>query len=130
MELTNKDYDEIVTKIVQNIINQSAYADKKIILWDFQQTAPMDRLYYNVACLVADLFDFPIYLQMPFFEYLKFKRKRKTRKNLHWVRRNADWVCAECKTSVYIIMDFIREYFDINPSVFEEINDAYYGWID
>ena len=130
MELTNKDYDEIVSKIVQNIINQSSYADNKIILWDFQQTSPPDRLYYNVACMVADLFDYPIYLQMPFFEYLKFKFKRRTRKNLHWVRRNADWLRLENKTSVYIIMDYVREYFDIDMNIFTEINNAYYGWIE
>lgn len=127
---TNKQYDEIVSKIMQNVLNQSTYTDNTIVLWDFQQTAPMDRLYYNVACIVADLTDIKLYVQMPFFEYLLFKFKRRKRKNLHWVSRHAEWVNPEGKTSVYIIMDFIREYFDIEMSVFEEINNAYYGWID
>ena len=123
-------YDDIVGKVMLNVQNQAAYAKGKIILWDFQQTAPTDRLYYNVACIVSDLFNMQIYLQMPLFEYLKFKRKRKSRKNLHWVSRKAKWVSQESKTSVYIIMDFIREFFDIDISLFKDINDTYYGWIE
>jgi hypothetical protein len=90
----------------------------------------MDRLYYNVACIVADLTDKQLYIQMPFFEYLRFKFKRRQRKNLHWVSRHAKWVNPEGKTSVYIIMDYIREYYGIEMDVFEEINNAYYGWIE
>ena len=130
MELTNKEYDEIVSKIVQNVLNQSTYTNNTIILWDFQQSASMDRLYYNVACIVADLTDKQLYIQMPFFEYLRFKFKRRQRKNLHWVSRYAKWVNPEGKTSVYIIMDYIREYYGIEMDAFEEINNAYYGWIE
>ena len=127
---TNKQYDEIVSKIIQNIINQSTYTNNEIVLWDFKQTKHTDRLYFNVACIVADMFDKQIYLQMPFFEYIKFKYKRRKRKNLHWVGRNAKWVSNEGKTSVYIIMEFIREYFDISEKLFADINNEYYGWIE
>ena len=127
---TNKQYDEIVSKIIQNILNQSTYTNNEVVLWDFQQTKHTDRLYFNVACIVADMFDKQIYIQMPFFEYIKFKYKRRKRKNLHWVGRNAKWVSNEGKTSVYIIMDFIREYFDISEKLFADINNEYYGWIE
>ena len=131
MELeTNKQYDEIVGTIIQNVLSQSNFSKGTIVLWDFQLSVSIDRLYYNVACIVADMFDKQIYLQMPFFEYIKFKYKRRKRKNLHWISRKADWISIEAKTSVYIIMDYVREFYDINVQVFEDINNEYYGWIE
>lgn len=127
---TNKEYDEIVGKIMQNVINQSTYTNNKIVLWDFQQLQSPDRLYYNVACIVADLFEQQIYLQMPLLDFLKFKRKHKKRKNIHWVSKNARWIPVEGQTSVYIIMDFIRSYYGFEMNKFKEINDEYYGWIE
>ena len=127
MELkTNKEYDAIVGTIMQNVLAESHRADGKIVLWDFQQDQPMDRLYYHVACLISDIYNQQIYLEMKLFDYLKFKKANKKRKNLHWVWRKHNSLPDECKTSVYIIMDFIRSYYDIPVKTFEEINKEYY----
>lgn len=124
-------YNQIVGTIMQNVFAERNVADK-IVLWDFQESQPMDRLYFNVASIVADMGKERMYVQMPLFAYLKMKwKRRKTRKNLCWcgplrARRLPD----EAKTSVYILMDYVREYYDIAPDIFEEINNEFYGWVE
>jgi len=127
MELkTNKEYDAIVGTIMQNVLAESHRADGKIVLWDFQHDQPMDKLYYHAACLISDIYNKQIYLEMKLFDYLKFKKANKKRKNLHWVWRKHNSLPDDCKTSVYIIMDFIRDYYNIPIETFEEINKEYY----
>lgn len=123
---TNKQYDEIVAKLMQNILAEANLADGKIVLWDFQPTNTLDRLYYHVACIVADLFEKDIYLEMSFWEYLRFKRKNKNRKNLHWVWRKHTKLPDECKTSIYIIVECVREYFKVPITIFDDILKEYY----
>ena len=127
MELeNNKLYDQIVGTIIQNVLAESNRADGKIVLWDFQAEEPMDRLYYHVACMAADLFDKPIYLEMQFFDYLKFKIKNKKRKNLHWVWRKHTSLPDECKTSIFFILEHVSNYYEVPIEIFEEINKEYY----
>ena len=125
---TNKQYDEIVRTIMQNVVNQSTYTDGKVVLWDFQQNCDADKLYYNVACIVADLFNEQIYIQMPFFQFLKLKYKQRKRKNIHWIDRKTNKINAMGKTSVYIIMNYIKDYYQIDEQKFADINNEYYGW--
>lgn len=128
---TEIEYNRIVGTIMQNVLAERNIANK-IILWDFQESQPMDRLYFNVTSIVADMGKECMYIQMPLFTYLKMKwKRRKTRKNLHWcgplmARKLPD----KAKTSVYIIMDCVREYYNITPEVFEAINNEFYGWVD
>lgn len=131
MELkTNKEYDQIVGTIMQNVLAESNRAGGKIVLWDFQPTNSIDRLYYHVACIVSDIYDKQVYLEMGFIDYLKFKIANKKRKNLHWVWRKYTSLPEECKTSVYILMDFIREYYNTPIETFDKINKEYYENID
>lgn len=122
-------YNQIVGTIMQNVLAERNIANK-IILWDFQESQPMDRLYFNVASIVADMDKECMYIQMPLFTYLKMKwKRRKTRKNLRWCgplmkKRLPD----EAKTSVYILVDYVREYYDESYEIFEEINNEFYGW--
>jgi hypothetical protein len=122
-------YDEVVATIMSNIIVER-FRCGKIVLWDFQEDNDWDRLYFNVAAIVADMNHEAIYLQMPYHKYLKMKwRRRKQRKNLRYLYSwRAYNVPPENKTSVYIIMDFVREYHKLPESYFKEINDKYYGW--
>ena len=123
-------YNQIVGTIMQNVFAERNVANK-IVLWDFQESQPMDRLYFNVASIVADMGKERMYLQMPFIDYLKLKWQfRKKRKNLRWcspimTRELPD----ESKTSLYIIMSFIAEYYNIDMKVFEDIQKEFYGWI-
>lgn len=124
-------YDEIVNTVLMNILVERERCGK-ILLWDFNPIDHGDRLYFNVAAIVADLNKEPIYLNMHLFDYLKFKRKRrKSRKNLRYFGpHKAAALDDEHKTSIYIIMDYIRETMGFDYSLYKEINDAYYGWID
>ena len=63
-------------------------------------------------------------------EVLKMKwKRRKTRKNLRWV---SPWMAEKlpdkAKTSIYLIVDFVREYYGVPYEIFEKINDEFYGW--
>ena len=122
-------YDEVVATIMSNIIVER-FRCGKIVLWDFQEDNDWDRLYFNVAAIVADMNHEAIYLQMPYHKYLKMKwKRRKQRKNLRYLYSwRADSVPQENRTSVYILMDFIREYHKLPESFFKEVNDKYYGW--
>lgn len=131
-EFTNEKptYDEVVATIMSNIIVER-HRCSKIVLWDFQEDNDWDRLYFNVAAIVADMNKEPIYLQMPFWKYIKMKwKRRKQRKNLRYLFSwRAKDVPLENRTSVYILMDFVREFYNLPQSYFKKINDEYYGWI-
>ena len=132
MDINNtKKYDEIVGTILQNVLAEYKRAGK-IILWDFQEEQDLDRLYFNVAAMVSDIKGIPIYVQMPLLPYLEMKwKRRKTRKNLRRLTQAAaEQLPDESRTSVFIIMDFIREFYDVELGVFKEINDTYYGWVE
>lgn len=124
-------YNQIVGTILQNVLAERNITDK-IILWDFQESQPMDRLYFNVASIAADVGKECMYVQMPLFAYLKMKwKRRKTRKNLRWCNPlRARKLPDEAKTSVYILMDYVREYYDVSYDTFEKINNEFYGWVE
>ena len=124
-------YDEIVNTILKNILVERERCGK-ILLWDFNPIDHGDRLYFNIAAIVADINKEPIYLNMHLFDYLKFKwKRRKSRKNLRYFGLNhASKLDNEHKTSIYIIMDFIREQMNFNYSLYKDINDEYYGWVE
>lgn len=127
MESKYEKYDEIIQVIMTNIEVERG-RNGKYLLYDFQPELTMDKLYYNATAIMADLNHEPIYIDLPFFDYMKFRRERRKRKNLKWFgplkkRKLSD----DCKTSAYIIMDFIREVMELDESIFEEINSEYYG---
>ena len=127
---TEKKYDEIIGTIIQNVISERRIAGK-IVLWDFQEPQSMDRLYFNVASIVSDMNGEKLYIQAPLLTYLEMKwKRRKSRKNLRWCGPlMAHQLPDEAKTSVYIIMDYIRGYYNEPYEIFEEINNEFYGWI-
>ena len=124
-------YDEIVNTILKNILVERERCGK-ILLWDFNPVDHGDRLYFNIAAIVADINKEPMYLNMPLFDYLKFKwKRRKSRKNLRYFGLNqAAKLDDEHKTSIYIIMDFVREQMGFDYSLYKDINDEYYGWVE
>lgn len=123
-------YDTVVGTIMSNIIVERQRCGK-IILWDFQEDNDWDRLYFNVAAIIADMNKELIYLQMPFWEYVKMKwKRRKQRKNLRYLSRSrAENIPCESRTSIYIIMSFIAEFYNLDKDDFGKINSEYYGWV-
>lgn len=122
------EYDRVVSIIIQNILVERARCGK-FLLYDFNKSQTEDKLYYNIMTLISDLEKELIYIDMPLFQYIKFKLRRiKTRKNLRWFGPIQKMKLSnENKTSVYIIMDFIREQLNLSDTFFEEINKEYYG---
>ena len=122
-------YDEIVNTILKNILVERERCGK-ILLWDFNPVDHGDRLYFNIAAIVADINKEPIYLNMPLFDYLKLKwKRRKSRKNLRYFGPNhAAKLDDEHKTSIYLITDFVCEQLNVSRDLLKEINDTYYGW--
>lgn len=131
MEEKYKQYDNVVSTIMMNIIIEKQRCGK-FLIYDFDQTDDGNKLYFNVMTVAADLAKEKIYLDMPLLDFIFFwKKRRKKRSNLRWLnpfqkRKLSD----ENKTSALIIMDFICEQLNLNYHLFKEINDEYYGWID
>lgn len=123
-------YDTVVGTIMSNVIVERQRCGK-IILWDFQEDNDWDRLYFNVAAIVADMNHEVMYLQMPFWKYIKMKwKRRKQRKNLRYLSRSrAEEVPIESRTSIYIIMSFVAEFYNLDKDYFGKINSKYYGWV-
>lgn len=123
------EYDKVVNVIAQNVLVERQRCGK-FLLYNFDQTQNEDRLYYNVMAVMADVKKEKLYIDMPFFQYVKFKLHRfRVRRNLRWfgpIQKKK--LSDENKTSVYIIMDFIREQLNLTDNFFKEINDEYYGW--
>ena len=130
-ETVYKTYDSIVSTVMMNILVERERCGK-FLLYDFKGNNGAEKLYFNVAAIASDLRKEPIYLDMPLIDYIKFWLKRhKSRKNLRWFgpiskRKLAD----EHKTSVYILMDFIREQLNFDEKIYDDINNEYYGWVD
>ena len=119
-------YDKIINTIYLNVCAERNKAGD-IILWDFQSDNPIDRLYFHVATAASDIYECRVYLDMPFFKFWKFCRKNKGRKNLCWISpRLKKLYPSEIKTSVYLIMEYVKDFYNISMDTFKEINEAYY----
>ena len=119
-------YDKIVNSIYLNVCAERKRAGE-IIIWDFQPENPADLLYYNVATAASDVEECDVYLDMPLLKFWKFCREHKGRKNLCWMSpRLKKTYPAEVKTSVYIVMDYVRMHYNIPIGMFKRINEAYY----
>lgn len=130
-ENRDKQYNEIVGSIINNVLAERQRCGK-IILWDFQPDNDMDRLYFNVAAIVANMNREPMYLDMSLWKFLKMRIKRKKAgRNLYYLTKSTKKeIPVENKTSIYILMDFIREYHGISEETFKKINDEFYGWVE
>ena len=131
MENKYKLYDSVVSTIMSNVMVECARCGK-ILLYDFKPELDMDKLYFNVAAIVADMSKEKLYLHMPFWDYVRFRMKFwKKRTNLKWFSPWAEKkLKEEYKTSVDMIMFFVSEQLDVLIDLFKEINDEYYGWVD
>lgn len=123
-------YDSVVTTIMTNVLVERERCGK-FLLYDFDPNLDLDRLYFNVAAIAADIRRENLYLHMPFWSYVKFRIKRwKKRMNLKWFSPSqAKELDDDHKTSVTILMYFIADQLNIPTDLFKEINDAYYGWV-
>lgn len=124
-------YNQIVGSIINNVLAERNRCGK-IVLWDFRPENDMDKLYFNVAAIVANMGQEPIYLDMNLWQYIKMKWKRKKAgRNLRYLNCfKKEEIPPENKTSIYILMDFIREFHNIPIETFTEINNEFYGWVD
>jgi hypothetical protein len=132
-EAEKKENNQLVAIIADNILVERQRMNGKIILWDFQQEQETDRLYYHVATLMSDVLSEDVYLEMPLFDFLIFKwKRRKGRKNLKRVNSKIkNEIEINDRTSIYEIMMFIQKEFNLASNKFEEINDCFYGeWIE
>ena len=131
MDNTYTLYDTVVSTIMSNVMVERARCGK-ILLYDFRPELDMDKLYFNVAAIVADMSREKLYLHMPLRDYIRFRMKFwKKRTNLRWFSPWAEKKLEDGnKTSVGIIMSFVEEQLKLPKGLFKEINDAYYGWWD
>ena len=124
-----KQYDEIVGALMTNAIVEKERGGK-YLLYDFHAENEMERLYFNVVALAADMNMAKFYVDAPLLTYLKLKLTRgRKQKNMRWLNPiQKSRLDDQFKTSAYIIADFVRESFNVDEELFKEINDTYYGW--
>ena len=69
---------------------------------------------------------------MPLRSFLKMKwKRRKGRKNLRWIPWwSLSKIEPECKTSVYILVDFVRNFYKVDEEFMANLNKEYYGWVE
>ena len=64
-------YDSVVSTIMTNVMVERTRCGK-FLLYDFKPELDMDRLYFNVSAIAADMMREKLYLHMPFFDLLKY----------------------------------------------------------
>lgn len=126
-----KEYDRVVQTIMTNIFVEKE-RNGKFIIYNFDPQIDSHKLYFNVTAIAADLINEKVYLDMGLLDYIKFWKKRsKKRSNLKWFSPFHKYkMDDEFKVDTSKLMDFIADELDIKRSLFKEINDKYYGWID
>lgn len=125
------EYDRIVRTIATNVIVERSRCNKYII-HNFISQYDSHKLLFNVTTAMADLNNEKIYLDMSLLDYLKFKKKRgKNRLNLRWFgpfhKRKMD---TNLMVDASVLMNFIANSSNIDTTLYKEINDEYYGWVD
>ena len=106
-------YDKIMADVVANVITEAGRTDNKIYLKWFDPGYGGHKTYFYGALVASDVCKIPIYLDMPFFKYLKFKFSNwKRRKQLHWVRVKNVPLAA---TPIQAIIDHLEIFHDLRP---------------
>ena len=124
----NELYDKIIAVLIQNIIAERNRCGK-LILWNFFPNNPAHRLYFNVAAIVADFKNEPIYIDTTLIDYLKLRISKKKRKNLRLLTPwRAKGVPPDFQTTISTILEFVKDHFQIDENLYEAINNEYYGW--
>ena len=116
-------YDEMVSTVVANVLTeQSRVKDKQIyIKWFEPSRFVSQKIYFYGACIVADVTQSKVYLDMPLHEYLWFKLTHwKYRTQIKRIKR--DNVPLEV-VRTQLIIDHIEEYFKIRSEANEIWND-------
>ena len=125
-----KTYDNVVSTVMMNVLVERKRCGS-FIVYDFDQDENSNRLYFNVTAVAADINKEYFYIHMPLLSYIKLKFKWRKRKNFRWFgpikNKKLD---PQCKTSTTILMDFISEQLNVPYTIFEDINNEYYGWVE
>lgn len=119
-------YDKVVSTILTNVLIERERCGK-FLLYNFKPKSDMNKLYFNVTAIAADLKKENIYLHMSLWNYIWFRIKYWRRKNLKWFSpKLEEELDDEYKISVVTLMVFIADQLDISIDLFKEINNAYY----
>ena len=126
-----KEYDNVVQTIMNNVFVERQRLGI-YLLYNFKPTNGAQKLFFNVTAIAADINKEFIYLDMPIWSYLKFRHKfGKKRQNLRWwgpLKRRK--IKEKDIAGAQEMMDFIRDAMSIKESLYEEINNEYYGWAE
>ena len=77
-------YDFVVSTVMTNVLVERERCGK-FLLYDFKPELDMDKLYFNVAAIAADMSKEKLYLHMPFWDFIRFRMKFwRKRTNLRW----------------------------------------------
>ena len=120
-------YDEVIGSIMGNILSEQSI-NHKIILKDYNDSDPAHKLYLNVAVIISDLSQQPIFINTTFLKLMKLKlRRRKIRKQLRRINdKDLETIGSEV-ISIDTIIDYVCNAHKIDRPKLTEINNEFYG---
>lgn len=114
-------YDEIVSTIIQNVLAEYQH-NGRFVISNFNPSFAADRLYFEASLIASEFYNNePIYIHAPFLTYWHFKFT-------HWKLRKIIKYTGKLYgvTSVSVIMEHVRKYYDLDWSVFGDIVKEFY----
>ena len=121
-------YDDIIGTLLMNVLSEDQRCGS-IVLKDFHIERPSHRLYFEAAVIANAICKTPIYMDMPFFKYVKFKyskKNRKMRKTIHKYNTSAAKTLKASPTKLSIILNHVADFYKIDNEVYTDILKAYY----
>lgn len=118
-----KKMDQVVSCLFTNIINERSRNDDVIKIVGVDLKDPAHLTYIEVAKIVSDIYQVPIYIELNTFSYCKFiVNNWKRRHQIHKFKNNNSGEVVP----VNDMLLFIAKSFDVKYEFFEKIYNAYY----
>lgn len=114
-------YDEIVSTIIQNVLAEHQ-RNGYFVINNFNPSFAADKLYFEASLIASEFYNNePIYIHAPLLSYWHFKLT-------HWKLRKIIKYIGKLYgiTSVSVIMEHVRKYYDLDWSVFSDIVKEFY----
>lgn len=121
-------YDKIMADVIANVITEAGRTNGQIYLkWFRPEDLSSHKVYYYGALIASDACKMLIYLDMPVFQYIKFKLLNwKRRKQIRRIKEKDMPLTA---TPVQAIIDHLEVFHNLRPEayrIWRDILNKYY----
>lgn len=118
--------DRIVGATIANIMIESQ--NEGIYLCEYNESKVGYKYFLEVAKIVRDVYKRPLYIEMPFFKFWKFKISNwKVNRGIKRFTKNSVLVNRMKTIHPEFYLKFMAREFDIDITFFDEIYGEYYS---